>query len=136
MSDLILAHTSGQFPHWLKEYFPITENQAVMERGPCQATARWDGEDWILQASGVGAISHMAIRGTGRKKTLFNRKTGCFLPDQAAQIPQCLSWGRSGASLPSRAPPSIGGVSSLSEGPHLHTWLTLVLKPSAFWVTL
>ena len=22
-------------PHWLKEYFPVTENQAVMEQGPC-----------------------------------------------------------------------------------------------------
>lgn len=39
------------------------------------------------------------------KKTLFNRKTGCFLPDQAAQIPwACYPGGGLGPRLPSRAP--------------------------------
>lgn len=68
--------------------------------------AHWDGGG--LDPAGLGVWGPLATWPSGAqvgKKALLNRKTGCFLPDQAAQIPWvCYPGGGLGPRLPSRAP--------------------------------
>lgn len=68
--------------------------------------AHWDGGG--LDPTGLGVWGPLATwpsEAQVGKKALLNRKTGCFLPDQAVQIPWvCYSGGGLGPHLPSRAP--------------------------------
>ena len=68
--------------------------------------ARWDGGG--LDPTGLGVWGPLATWPSGAqvgKKALLNRKTGCFLPGQAAQIPPvCHPGGGLGLCLPSSAP--------------------------------
>ena len=67
--------------------------------------AHWDGGG--LDPTGLGVWGPLATwpsEAQVGKKALLHRKTGCFLPDQAVQIPWvCYSGGGLGPHLPSRA---------------------------------